>query len=358
MIVMILMYLGLGIGALIAAYVTYMLILAVVPGFCVPKQPLDRSRRPSSEKGIPRSRPRKDVQFEVNGTPLSAWLYLPKDLPAPVPCIIMGHGLGGTKAAGLDTYAVRFQDAGFAVLALDFRHLGDSGGEPRQLVWIPYQLEDFAAAIDFARGLGEIDPSRIALWGTSLSGGHVIVAAARDHGIACICSQVPLLAGSAGGMAVVKTLGLRHLLWMSFGHGLRDMVRSWFGLSPHKLPIFGKPGTVAMLADEDAWNTLSELAPDDFVNEICARIIIRIDKYRPIRYAAKVRCPVLLQVCDQDIGLPARVVEEAEKRLGSLAEVIHYPADHFDIYLGSVFEKAVSDQVAFFGEHLRGGRES
>jgi pimeloyl-ACP methyl ester carboxylesterase len=151
MFVMILMYLGLGIGTLIAAYVIYMLIVAIVPGFSVPKQPLDRSRRPSSQKDSPRSGLRKDVRFEVNGTALSAWLYVPEDFPAPVPCIIMGHGLGGTRAAGLDAYAVRFQDAGFAVLALDFRYLGDSGGEPRQLVWIPYQLEDYAAAIEYAR---------------------------------------------------------------------------------------------------------------------------------------------------------------------------------------------------------------
>ncbi len=32
--------------------------------------------------------------FQVKGTPLNAWLYLPKDLSKPVPCIIMGNGLG------------------------------------------------------------------------------------------------------------------------------------------------------------------------------------------------------------------------------------------------------------------------
>jgi hypothetical protein len=113
-----------------------------------------------------------------------------------------------------------------------------------------------------------------------------------------------------------------------------------------------------MLADEGAWNTLSELAPDDFVNEACARIILRMDKYQPIRYAAKVRGPVLLLDCDEDIGIPAGIVEAAEKRLGSLAEIIRYPVDHFDIYAGSVSEKAVSDQVTFFAKHLREGRKS
>jgi len=92
--------------------------------------------------------------------------------------------------------------------------------------------------------------------------------------------------------------------------------------------------------------------PDDFINEACARIIIRMDKYKPVKYAARVRCPVLLQVCDKDISLPMSVVEKAEKGLGKLAEVIHYPIDHFDIYLGENFKKSVSDQLDFFKKHL------
>jgi hypothetical protein len=77
-----------------------------------------------------------------------------------------------------------------------------------------------------------------------------------------------------------------------------------------------------------------------------------MDKYHPIKYFSKVSCPVLLQVCDKDIGLPMRVVKKAEKHLGNLAEVIHYPIDHFDIYTGGSFEMSVSDQLDFFKKHL------
>ncbi|UCD38339.1 MAG: acetylxylan esterase, partial [Fidelibacterota bacterium] len=276
---MILIYIGIIIGALTAAYVIFMLIMALVPRKPVPAQPLEKAVQPTGGSDTRPSGARKDVSFEVKGTPISAWLFLPEDLSAPVPCIVMGHGLGATKSAGLDSYAVRFQEAGFAVLAFDFRHLGESGGEPRQLVWIPYQQEDYVAVINYARSLEEIDPSRIALWGTSLSGGHVIVIAAQDPEIACVVAQVPLLAGDAGGMEVVRRIGLGHILQMAFVHGLRDLVRSWLGLSPHKVPIAGKPGTIAVLADAGAWDAFCKLTPDDFINEVCARIIIRIDKY-------------------------------------------------------------------------------
>ena len=236
-----------------------------------------------------------------------------REFECPCTCIIMGHGLGATKNAGLESYAIRFQEAGFAVLAFDYRHLGESEGEPRQLIWIPHQQKDYTAAIDYARSHKEIDPERIALWGTSLSGGHVIVIAAKDNKIACVSAQCPLLDGSAGGMKVVKIVGLWQILRMAFGHALRDMVRSWLGLSPHKIPLVGKPGSIAVMADSDAWNTFNKLVPDDFINEACARIIIRMDKYRPVKYTAGLRCPVLLQVCDHDISLPMSVVEEAEK---------------------------------------------
>jgi pimeloyl-ACP methyl ester carboxylesterase len=260
--------------------------------------------------------------------------------------------MGATKSMGLDAYAVHFQEAGFAVLAFDYRHLGASGGEPRQLVWIPYQKEDYTAAIRYVRGLQEIDPARIALWGTSLSGGHVVVTAARDPGIVCVSAQVPLLDGEAGGIELLKRFGLGYLLRMTFGHALRDLVRSWLRLSPHKIPLVGKAGSVAVMADAGAWDTFGALAPEEFVNEACARILIRMDKYKPLKYLDQVSCPVLLQFCDQDIANPPRLVADAEKRLRNQAEIIRYPIDHFDIYLGSNFEKAVKDQLDFFKKHL------
>lgn len=346
------MYTGIFLGSIVGAYVIFMLIMALSPRKPVPDQHREINTLPTHLEVPQEIGEKKDVSFDVKGTSVSAWLYLPENLSSAVPCIIMAHGLGATKALGLQAYAIRYQEAGFAVFAFDFRYLGESGGEPRQLVWIPYQLEDFAAAVEFVQSLKEINPKKIALWGSSLSGGHVIVTAARDSRIACVSAQVPLLDGDAGGMQVVKQIGLWHLLKMAFGHGLRDLVRSWLGLSPHTIPLLGKPGSIAALADAGAWDFFNQIAPDDFINRVCARILIRMDKYHPIKHTSKVRCPVLLQVCDKDISLPMKVIEKAEKHLGELVEVIHYPIDHFDVYTGDDLEKAVNDQLNFFKKHL------
>jgi len=187
----VLQIIGIILGALVGLFIIELAIVAFIPGFSVPKQPLDNAIREAAQGDAAERLSRKTTSITVKGTSIGAGLYLPEDQSAPVPCIVMAHGLGATKDTGLDVYAVRFQEAGFAVLAFDFRHLGASGGEPRQLVWIPHQLEDYAGAIEYARTLAAVDPDRIALWGTSFGGGHVIAAAARDEGIACICAQAP-----------------------------------------------------------------------------------------------------------------------------------------------------------------------
>jgi dienelactone hydrolase len=340
-----------GIGIIIGIIILYLSIITFVPGFNVPEQHLEQSKQLIKEADTRTSLLRKDVSFKVKGISISAWLFLPENLSAPVPCIIMGHGFGGTKDMGLELYAVRYQKAGFAVLVFDYRYFGKSGGEPRQLVWIPYQLEDWSAAIKYARGLKEIDPEKIALWGTSMSGGHVIVTAAKDNRIACVVAQCPGVDGHASGEIFFKRVGIGYAFRVLM-HGQRDYLRSWFGLSPHKIPIVGKPGSIACLTTPDAYNGYRKSAPDNFINEVCARILVRADKYRPVKQAKNVRCPVLLQICEYDSIIPKSAAEETEKQLGKYAEAIYYPIGHFEIYIGNNFSRAVSDQLAFLKKHL------
>jgi fermentation-respiration switch protein FrsA (DUF1100 family) len=229
--------------------------------------------------------------------------------------------------------------------------MGESEGEPRQLIWIPYQLEDWSSAIGYARGLKQIDPLKIALWGTSLSGGHVIATAAKDKKIACVVAQCPGMDGRASGKMLFNRVKIGYLLRMAM-HGQRDYLRSWFGLSPHKIPIVGKPESIACLNTPDAYEHFRKFVPASYINEVCARIIIRGDKYRPVKLAHKVRCPVLLQICENDSLIPISAAEETERQLGKYAETIYYPIGHFDIYIGANFEKAVSDQLEFLKKHL------
>jgi pimeloyl-ACP methyl ester carboxylesterase len=341
-----------GIGILVGMAFVYAAIVTFVPGFSVEKQPLREGMGKSTE-GEEGAAPsyRQEVSFPVKGVTVRAWLYLPEELSTPLPCVVMGNGFGGTKDMLEEQYAVPYREAGFAVLAFDYRHVGESDGEPRQLLWIPYQLEDYAGAVAYVRDRKEIDPARIALWGTSLSGGHVIVTAAKDHNIACAVAQCPGLDGRASAHRLLERLGIGYMLKMIV-HGQRDIFRSWVGLSPHKLPIVGKPGTLCLLSGPEAYELFKKHAPEDYVNEACARILVRGDKYRPVNYAKDVRCPVLLQVCEHDQIIPRSAAEETERQLGKYARAIYYPIGHFDIYEGENFDRALNDQLEFLKENL------
>jgi uncharacterized protein len=338
------------IGVLVVLVLVYAVIVIFLPGFKVPAQKLKASADfPENDSmGDPR---REEVAFEVEGDKIHAWFYLPADTSGKVPCVVLGHGLGGTKACGLGKYASRFQQAGFAALAFDYRFFGESGGEPRQLIWIPHQLEDYRAAIAYARWRPEVDPDRIAVWGSSFSGGHAIVLASKDRRIACVASQVPGLDPHASLKEHFSWAHAAQLLRL-IPHGQRDMFRGWLDLSPHRVPLVGKPGTVALMTSPQAYEQFPSLTPDGFVNEACARIIVRADKYRPVKYARDVKCPVLLQICDRDELIPVSSAQGTIDALEKLAEVRHYPIGHFDIYFGEHFEQAVRDQIAFFKAHL------
>ena len=113
-----------GVGILIGIGGLYLLLVALIPGIRAPTQHLEKAEQPFIDADAKISWPKKDVSLNVKGTSISAWLYLPENSTAPVPCIIMGHGFGGTRDMGLERYAVRYLAAGYAVLIFDYRYFG------------------------------------------------------------------------------------------------------------------------------------------------------------------------------------------------------------------------------------------
>jgi pimeloyl-ACP methyl ester carboxylesterase len=157
------------------------------------------------------------------------------------------------------------------------------------------------------------------------------------------------------GLAAVTNIlgyaGFGQLLRLT-GHGLLDAALAPFGRA-HYIPIVGKPGQLGMMTSEDAEAGYLALVPPGFRNEVAARIALTAGLYRPVRHAGRVRCPVLVQVCERDSVAPGAAAERVITRLGSHAEAKRYPIGHFEPYFGAHFERSVSDQLAFLRRHLR-----
>ncbi|GBE63809.1 alpha/beta hydrolase [Mycobacterium sp. MFM001] len=293
---------------------------------------------------------REDVWFNSGHDRISAWLYRP-DSTGDAPLLVMAHGLGAVRTMRLDAYAERFSAAGYACLVFDYRNFGDSEGQPRQLLDVGMQLQDWTAAVAYARTLPGIDDSRIGLWGTSFGGGHVIATAAQLPGIAAVVAQCPFTDGIASALTLSPVVSARITAL-----AIRDLVAARLGRDPVMVTTAGEPGEVALMNAPDAYAGYQRLMPDGAQppNEVAARIGVKILAYRPGRQAAKIPCPILFCVCETDSVAPAgptlRYAAKAPK-----GEVKVYPEGHFAIYVDDAFERVVTDQIAFLDKHLKAG---
>ena len=335
------------IGGLIGVILLYLIIIIFLPVLKVPEQPM-KNRKINTI--VPDCR--EDVSFIVEGSRISAWFYK-TDNSTPSPCIIMSHGFGGTKDMALEQYALKFTKRGYSVLVYDYRYYGKSEGQPRQLYCGIYQVEDLKGAVKYVRAREDVDENKVVLWGTSAGANYGIIVAAEDFRIAAVIAQCgafdhkednKLYYGEVGKMFFIKLLV----------HAQRDKGRSRFGLSPHKYPAYGKPGTIAMLNTAGSFEGIEKLAVGSelFKNETCARLAFMPHPADPLKAAPIVKCPVQVLVCKKDNLVSPKSHIRLVEILGEKADVIEYPIGHFDIYFGESFEKATNEQLAFLDQKV------
>jgi len=104
----------------------------------------------------------EQVTFPSGGLQCAGDLYLPDGATdgTPVPGVVMGHSVIMVKEA-LRPHAEYLVRAGFVVLAIDYRTIGSSEGEPR-CQWFPErQVEDMRAGVSYLAARAEVDPGRI-----------------------------------------------------------------------------------------------------------------------------------------------------------------------------------------------------
>jgi pimeloyl-ACP methyl ester carboxylesterase len=292
---------------------------------------------------------REKVHFRSGGEQCAAWHY-PGTNGA---CVVMAGGLAVTKEPATDRFAERFNEDGFSVLAFDFRRLGESDGNPRQLVRIGDQQDDFLAAVEFARTLPDVDPARVAVWGFSLSGGHVFPVAARDRELGAAIAMSAVADGPAS-----APNGFRHTTPGSsarlLARGALDLIGGLLGRDPLLVPLAGERGTVAALTTPDSLNGSKALNPDnrypDWQQEVATRSALRIGFYRPARFAPRVECPLLVVAPDADgVAPPAPLVRAGER--APRGEVVRIPGGHYAPYLDE-HERAVEAQLDFLSRNL------
>jgi fermentation-respiration switch protein FrsA (DUF1100 family) len=275
---------------------------------------------------------REKIRFASGGSECAAWHYPGTNGG----CVVMTGGFGVTKEPGTDRFAQRFHDAGFTVLAFDHRHLGESGGQPRQVQRTGEQLADWRAAIARARELPGVSP-------------------AQNPELAAAIAQTPNADGQAAARNAARYQ--QPLAMARFaGRGIADALGALAGRPPRLVPLTGEPGTVALLTTPDARGGSQALDPDGryhgWRQEIAARSALRVGFYRPGRYAARVRCPLLVLVADQDQSALAAPAVRAAGRAPH-GELVRLPGGHYAPFLDG-HEPAVAAELSFLRRHLLG----
>lgn len=286
-------------------------------------------------------------EFFSRGNRCSGDLYLPDAKKNP-PVVIMAHGFGAERTFRLPAYAEKFAEAGLAVFLFDYRCFGQSEGIPRNYVDPTRHLEDWRQALIHIRSMPDVDTDKIALWGTSFSGGHIMVTAAKDQDISAIVAQVPFV----DAISSTRLMGWKYVMEAT-AHGLKDLARIMSFQEPHYVKIAGTPDEFAVMNTPDAYEGVMKILPENTAwnNQCPARILLRAAAYRPTAFASKIRCPALIQVALKDSLIEARAVVAAARKIPK-AELVEYDIGHFDIYTGKMFEEAAAAQIQFLTRHL------
>lgn len=259
------------------------------------------------------------------------------------PVIVMAHGFGLIKEAGLPLFAERFVNAGYAVFLFDYRGFGASDGEPRQWVSPRHHLQDWQAAINHVRKLVLVDGNRMALWGSSFSGGHVLQTAAKFDNISAVIAQVPHVSG----LASLKSVPLSKLTKLSQA-GIQDLLGGFIGKPVYK-PIVGRSNDIAAMTTPEAWDGYMALLPDNanWENKTRAQIFLEITLYSPINHAKNITAPTLVIAGKHDSITPYKAAKKAAKKIPN-ARFELLDSNHFQPYVGDMLKKTSPYSSSFY----------
>ncbi len=281
---------------------------------------------------------RHDISFPSHGVTLRGWLYRPEGV-TDGPGVVMAHGFTAVREMFLDKYAEAFAAAGLTTLVYDHFGFGASDGEPRQHPAASIQLEGYRDGINWLGAQSGVDADRIGIWGSSNSGGHVIVLAAEDVPILCAVAQVPGI--GAGGPGVSQAT-VDAIAAATDEDRPDDIVPA----------VSATRDGLGIMFEDGAYEWFTRLAAQrapSWRNEV--RMGALHDATTPIDHLPRSRVPLLLVVAPADRLTPPAAAIEMAATLPAV-EVVEIPGGHFDAYEAS-FPASSEPAVAWFRRFLR-----
>lgn len=293
------------------------------------------------------------VTFKTtDGTTLSALFYAAA-ADAPAPGIVMMNGFSGVKES-LSGFAGLFHAAGFNVLLYDSRNFGQSGGATRLHVDPHVQVSDLKDAISALERMDGVDEKRIGMFGTSLSGGHAIVAAATDPRIKCVVAQSPFISGRQTRLRYFRSDELRRLDKL-FAEERRRLCE---GGEPSFLPVMSDKDELMCLPPKVSTRFMERSFADapGWKNEVTVQSLENFLNYEPGAYLPHVSpTPLLVVVGTQDVICYADLALEAYETAREPKKLVTVSSGHWGVYYPPVFDETGPAARDWFVAHLQPG---
>jgi hypothetical protein len=267
----------------------------------------------------------------------------------------MTHGFSATVDMALGDYAERVCESGSVVLAYDHRHLGLSDGEPRQLINPWRQTRDQIDALTWLAAQPEVDRDRLGVWGSSYSGGQVLVLGAVDPRVKAVVANVPFVGGFPTEASVDERYAeLRDALLDDSGEGPADATEDPVG--PFSVVTEGgRDDRVFLTQPESAEWFLDRgrRAGVQWENRVWLRRAFgSTPAFDPAVAVPHLHAPLLMVVATNDD------VASTEAELATFAvapepkELVTIEGHHFTPYAGAALDQAAGAAAAWFTRWL------
>jgi pimeloyl-ACP methyl ester carboxylesterase len=299
---------------------------------------------------------RTDVEFPgFGGTCLRGWLYVP-DGEKPGPGVVVTHGFSGVKEMFLDRFAEVFCAGGLSVLVYDHRNFGSSDGEPRQEINPWAQARDYRYALTWLAERSEVDAARLGIWGSSFSGGEVLVVGACDERVKAVVANDPFagLPGADYADTRQNFEALRANLLDESGEGFADAEGTVMG----PVCVVPEEGVElpAFLPQPESVEFFLQLGRDrvpSWKNQVTLRNAFGTDPaYDPGVCVEHLGKPLLMVVASEDQLAETAITLAAFERAREPKQLELIVGHHFVPYVGAAFESAAGAARDFFLAHL------
>jgi fermentation-respiration switch protein FrsA (DUF1100 family) len=291
---------------------------------------------------------RSNVQFTTdNNVTLRGWFYSPTNNDKKIPCIIMTHGFSALKEHYLDKFARQFAENGMCVLVYDNRSFGESDGTPRFEVDPVVQIRDLRNAITYVQQRNEVDQGKIGLWGTSFSGGIVLVVSAIDRRVGCVVAQVPFVSGHHKALRLA-----RPEQW--------DEIRKKYDMDRLDRLSGKEPAMVSVVTDTPEKKAIMKI-PSAFLffksvksweNKVTLRSVENSGDFEPVAYVKYISpTPVLFIVANKDTVNTTDLALSAFNKAIKPKKLVIIDGDHFVPYIEQ-FEICANSASEWFSKHL------